>query len=71
MFASGGGRREPSAGGVRFTLEEGPDGMTLSPDGVLRWQVPADRAGKSFDVIVTLRDSAPREITHAFTMKLE
>ena len=58
------------ARGVRFTLETGPEGMTLSPDGVLRWKAPAAQAGKSFDVIVTL--SAPgREITHAFTVQVE
>jgi hypothetical protein len=59
------------AGGVRFTLETHPEGMTLSPDGVLRWPVPAARAGKSSDVIVTLSDKGGREITHAFTVKVE
>jgi tRNA A-37 threonylcarbamoyl transferase component Bud32 len=60
------------AGGVRFTLEKGPEGMKLPPDtGTLRWQVPAAAAGKAFDVIVTLGDSAGKEITHAFTVRVE
>jgi hypothetical protein len=58
------------AGGVRFTLEKGSEGMKLS-DGTLRWAAPAAAAGKSFDVIVTVRDSAGKEITHAFAVKVE
>ena len=59
------------AGRVGFALEKGPEGMRLSPDGTLRWRAPAAAAGKSFDVIVTVRDSAGKEITHAFAVKVE
>ena len=59
------------AGGVRCQLEVGPDGMTVSSNGRLRWQVPANQEGKTVSAIVTIRDSSGKEIQHGFEIVVE
>jgi hypothetical protein len=59
------------AGGVRCTLEAGPEGMTVSSGGRLRWQVPANQEKKTANVIVTIRDSSGKEIQHSFEIVVE
>jgi mono/diheme cytochrome c family protein len=54
------------AGGVTYKVEKGPAGMTVSPGGEVRWQVPADHAGKTEPVILGLRDAAGTEAVHSF-----
>jgi hypothetical protein len=53
-------------GGVKFKLESGPDGMKVDASGRLTWAVPADYAGKTADVLLTVADSAGQEIFHSF-----
>ncbi len=54
------------AAGKRFTLESGPAGMTLSPEGVLSWKPTDDQTGKhSFKIIAVAagkRSEQPMEI---------
>jgi hypothetical protein len=57
-----------SAGGVRFHLESGPDGMKLSEDGVLTWRTPPHSEGRTFRVVVSVRDAGGREVFHAFEL---
>jgi mono/diheme cytochrome c family protein len=57
---------ESSAGGVRFTLEAGPEGMTVSRRGQLRWKVPANLGGKTARAALTIKDARGKEIVHAF-----
>jgi predicted Zn finger-like uncharacterized protein len=47
-------------GGVKFELDLGPPGMTLRDDGTLDWPVPADFAGRTADVLLTMSDAAGR-----------
>jgi S1-C subfamily serine protease len=53
-------------GGVSFKLESGPEGMTISPAGVLTWQIPREATDST--VIVTVRDSTGQEVFHTFTI---
>jgi S1-C subfamily serine protease len=53
-------------GGVSFKIESGPEGMSISPTGVLTWQIPRDAADST--VIVTIRDASGQEIFHTFTI---
>jgi hypothetical protein len=60
-----------SAGGVRCTLDAGPEGMTVTPAGLVRWKVPASLAGKSAQVALTIKDARGKEIVHAFEVAVE
>jgi hypothetical protein len=59
------------AGGVHFKLEAGPNGMTVSPAGRLRWNVPSNQEGSSANVIVSIRDASGKEIQHSFTIRIQ
>jgi hypothetical protein len=57
---------DSKAGGVRFTLDSGPDGMTVSAGGVVRWKVPPGYAGKTAWVALTIKDARGKELVHSF-----
>ena len=57
-------------GGIKFTLDSGPQGMTLSNDGVLSWQVPAVFDPGPAGVIVTIEDSAGQSLFHTFNVQV-
>jgi predicted Zn finger-like uncharacterized protein len=54
-------------GGVKFKLDAGPDGMTVTPDGLVAWAVPAGFDG-SPSVIITVSDKTGQETFHSFTL---
>ncbi|MBV9123135.1 MAG: serine/threonine protein kinase, partial [Planctomycetes bacterium] len=58
------------AGGLAYSLESGPKGMTLSNQGELRWPVPKDQAGLAFRVVVRMRDAGGRETQQAFDLSV-
>ena len=53
-------------GSVRYKLDSGPDGMTVSDDGQLEWKVPDAVSTPKAGVIVTIKDASGREVYHAF-----
>jgi hypothetical protein len=55
-------------GGLRYKLESGPSGMTLSPTGLIGWDVPSKFEPTEVNVIVTVHDSAGQEVLHAFQL---
>ncbi|MES2459906.1 MAG: putative Ig domain-containing protein [Armatimonadota bacterium] len=56
------------AGKVKYTLDSGPKGMTLSPTGVLRWNVPANFDEENTSVIVTIEDGSKQSLFHTFSL---
>jgi hypothetical protein len=56
------------AGGLRYTLESGPEGMTVSDAGVVRWKSPERLRGKPPRVIITIRSASGKECQHAFDL---
>jgi hypothetical protein len=54
-------------GGVKYKLESGPGRMSLSPEGLLTWKVPADFTDKEINVIITVSDRTGQEIFHTFS----
>ncbi|MBV9125139.1 MAG: hypothetical protein JO112_17425, partial [Planctomycetes bacterium] len=56
------------AGGLHYTLEAGPEGMTVSDAGVVRWQVPDHLESQTARVIITVRSSSGKEMQHAFDL---
>ena len=57
---------ESNAGGVKYKLESGPEGMTLSDSGQLRWKVTRRPIGGIAKVIVALSDASGKEAFHSF-----
>jgi hypothetical protein len=57
--------------GVTYKLEQGPDGMTVSAGGEVRWNVPAGQAGKTVPVIVTVSNASGKEVFHTFEIVVD
>jgi hypothetical protein len=57
-------------GGVKVTLASGPEGMTVSPTGLVKWRVPADFKGGESNVVLTVRDGSDQEVFHTFTLRI-
>ncbi len=55
---------------MTYKLESGPPGMTVTPQGMLRWPVPATFADKTADVIVSVKDGSGQEIFHTFALSV-
>jgi uncharacterized protein (TIGR03067 family) len=47
---------------AKFYREGGPDGMTVSEDGTLRWTPPLEYAGRALPAIVTVRTNRDQSI---------
>ena len=58
------------AGGVRCKLEDGPEGMTVSPEGKVRWRVPTTIADKSVAAIILVTDASGAEVFHTYDIAL-
>ena len=57
-------------GGIKFSLDSGPAGMTLSKDGVLSWQVPTSAEPGPAGVIVTIEDASGQNVFHTFNVQV-
>ena len=57
-------------GGVHCTLDSGPEGMTLSDDGKLQWNMPAGEPLGRQGVIITIKDASGQEILHSFNIAI-
>jgi hypothetical protein len=57
-------------GGVKYQLSSGPEGMEVSPAGLVKWQVPAGFQGAEADVLITVRDASGQEVFHTFTVRV-
>jgi hypothetical protein len=61
---------ESKAGSLRFTLDQGPDGMTVSPGGVVRWPVPPRYTGKTARAVLTIKDARGKGLIHSFQVAI-
>jgi hypothetical protein len=57
-------------GGVKYRLDAGPTGMSVSSDGLLFWQ-PSGPSNQDVVVIVNVSDASGREILHSFKLRLD
>ena len=53
-------------GGVRYALDSGPSGMTLSKTGRLLWAVPRGYTNSEEHIIIRITDASGQEIYHTF-----
>ncbi len=57
-----------SSGSVNYRLDSGPEGMKVSLDGQLTWDVPATFDAPSADAIVRLRSDKGAQTFHTFNL---
>jgi predicted Zn finger-like uncharacterized protein len=57
-------------GGLKYRLESGPEGMRVTPEGVVYWRVPADHGVQQISVLITVSDSAGQETFHTFKLNV-
>jgi hypothetical protein len=57
-------------GGLKYKLDSGPTGMTVSDSGKVLWQVPRGDVEPEITVIVSIRDLGGQECFHSFTIKV-
>jgi hypothetical protein len=57
-------------GGVKYKIDSGPDGMQVTPKGLVRWQVPTAEPPGEVNVILTVSDSAGQEAFHTFKLRV-
>jgi hypothetical protein len=57
-------------GGVKITLDSGPEGMVCDQSGRLQWHVPPSYKGDSASVIMSVKDASGQEIYHTFTITI-
>jgi len=58
-------------GGVAWALDRGPEGLTVSTEGVVSWLVPRDLEGAEETAALTLSDASGRKATHKLTIHVQ
>ncbi len=58
-------------GGVKYKVENGPDGMKVSAGGLIEWQVPAKGGEADNTIIIGITNDAGQECLHTFTLTVE
>jgi hypothetical protein len=56
---------------ITCTLDHGPEGLSVSTDGVVSWRVPSPLKGSEEITTVTIADASGRKVTHRFTIHVE
>jgi hypothetical protein len=57
-------------GEVKYKVGSGPDGMEISPTGLVKWKVPSDAKNGQNEVILNVRDASGQEEFHTFKLRL-
>jgi hypothetical protein len=57
-------------GGIKFSIKNGPPGMTISPEGVLVWELPKSYPTEKVSVKVVVSDTSKKEISHSFIVNI-
>jgi hypothetical protein len=58
-------------GGLACALDRGPEGLTVSTDGVVSWLVPRDLKGAEETAALTVSDASGRKVIHKITIHVE
>lgn len=62
---------DPDGDALQFSLAQGPEGMTVSPDGGVRWTLPAGEGRRGeFPVRIRATDAHGGEAVQDFTIRL-
>jgi len=55
----------------RYHVESGPKGMTISDDGEIVWNVPAEESRAAFECVVSVRDAIGQERFQSWALELD
>lgn len=58
-----------SAGGLNYQLGSAPEGMTVSPQGLLQWDVPKEFGFSTAQVVVEITDKDQQRISYTFAIR--
>jgi hypothetical protein len=53
-----------SGGALSYQLESGPDGMVVTDDGLVAWNIPVGFKEPNVSAIISIRDEAGNEALH-------
>jgi hypothetical protein len=57
-------------GGVKFSLVDGPEGLTVSPEDRVSWPSPRRENGGTSKAVVMVGDASGRELFHTLTIRV-
>eukprot|EP00752_Nemacystus_decipiens_P015699 g14012.t1 len=57
-------------GGVKYSLDTGPEGMRISSRGLITWRVPRSVKEESHKVIASISDASGQSIFHTFSIEV-
>jgi len=57
-------------GGVKYRIDSGPKGMTISEDGELRWRVPLALTASTQNVVIGVKDATGQEKFQSFVINI-
>lgn len=64
-------RTASNSGGVTYTLQDGPKGMTVSQGGIVRWTPTARLENNVANVAILVSDASGTSVVHRFTLEDE
>jgi hypothetical protein len=56
---------------ITYRLETGPDGASVSEDGIVTWNIPRETADAATQFIVAIKNGAGKEVLHSFSVRLK
>jgi hypothetical protein len=59
-----------SRGGLKYRLESGPSGLSVSRTGLVEWPLVAGTVDADAVVIIALGDDSQREVFHTFRIRI-
>ncbi|WP_417388107.1 hypothetical protein [Gimesia sp.] len=61
---------QPKQGGVNYQLSNGPEGMAVSPAGLVTWKPPKDFARLQVVALIFIEDQSGKSISHHLTVSI-
>lgn len=61
---------ESNKGGLKYNLDSGPAGMSISSSGLVTWRPKNENTENNFTVIITISDAGGQELFHTFKLSL-
>ena len=58
-------------GSVKYKLENGPPQMSVSPNGLITWKVPASFPDKEVNVLLSIGDASGQQLFHSIQLTLK
>ncbi len=57
-----------SSGGIEYELTTGPQGMTITPTGLVSWRAPESRVPATAHAVISIKDQSSQSVFHTFAV---